>query len=83
MPIQNGAKNLKKNELKLWHMGINLRVLSESYPINTNMTRLKMVFKYLCALVLWTKVAVALEGFTLALRKDGPAHDINNSTLWR
>ena len=35
--------------LKPWHMGIHMRVLSESYPMNT-------------ILVLWTKVASALEG---------------------
>ena len=39
-------------------MGAHLRVLRESYPINTSMTG----FRNLCILVLWTKVALALEG---------------------
>ena len=40
-------------------MGMHLRVLSESYLMNTNMTGLiKMVFKKLCILVLMMKVAV-------------------------
>ena len=34
---KNDAKNTLK-WLKPWHMGTHLRVLSESYPINTNMT---------------------------------------------
>ena len=38
-------------------MGTHLRVLSKSYPMNTN-----MVFKNLCILVLRTEVAFALEG---------------------
>ena len=39
-------------------MGTHLRELSESFPMNTN----KMVFKNLCIIVLWMKVASALEG---------------------
>ena len=35
--------------------------LANGYPMNTNMTGLK-VFKNLCILVLWTKVASAFEG---------------------
>ena len=45
-------------------MGTHLRVLSESYPLNTNMTRFKLFFKYICVFVLWTKVASALEGLS-------------------
>ena len=41
-------------------MGTHLRVLSESYPMNTNMTVFKCVFFLnLCVLVLWTKVALS------------------------
>ena len=40
-------------------MGTHLSVLSESYPMNTNMTG---VFKNLCVLVLRMKVASALKG---------------------
>ena len=47
-------------------MGGHLRVLSKGYPMNTNTTGLKMVFKRLCVLVLWTKVASALEGLRVA-----------------
>ena len=36
--------------------------LSESYPINTNMTGFRQLSKNLCILVLWTKVALELEG---------------------
>ena len=38
--IQNGAKKAEKC-LKPWHVGTHLRVLSKSYPMNTNMTRLR------------------------------------------
>ena len=30
---------------KPWHMGTHLRVLSESYQINTNMTGISMIFR--------------------------------------
>ena len=43
-------------------MGTHLRVLSESSPMNTNMTGLRWFFINLCVFVLWTKVASALEG---------------------
>ena len=45
-------------------MGTHLRVLSESYPLNTNMIGFRG-FQNLCSLVLWTElkeVASALEG---------------------
>ena len=42
-------------------MGTHLRVLSESYPMNTTMTGVKMVFKNRYVLVLLAKVASALE----------------------
>ena len=46
------------------HMGTHLRVLSESYLMNTNMTGFWWFSKNLGILVLWTKVALALEGLT-------------------
>ena len=46
-------------------MGTHLRVLSESYPMNTNMSGFRWFFKNLCILVLWTKVASALEGLNI------------------
>ena len=45
-------------------VGTHLRVLSESYPMNTNKT-VEMVFKKMCVLVFCMRVASALEGLTL------------------
>ena len=43
-------------------MGTYQRVLNDSYPMNTNMTGFRFVFsKKLCLLVLWIKVASALD----------------------
>ena len=58
------TKWCKKTEkwLKPWHMGTHLRVLCESYPMNANMTGFRWFSKNLCILVLWTEVALALEG---------------------
>ena len=42
--------------------GTHLRVLSENYPMQSNMTGLRCFSKIV---VLWTKVASALEGFYL------------------
>ena len=36
--------------------------LSESFPMNTNMTGFRWLSKDLCIIVIWTKVALALEG---------------------
>ena len=49
-------------------MGTHLRVLGESYPMNTNMTGVKKVFNFFCILVIWTKVASALEGLRIVRR---------------
>ena len=46
-------------------MGTHLRALSESYPMNTNMTGFWMVVTKLGILVLMMKVASALEGALL------------------
>ena len=43
-------------------MGTHLRVLSKSYPMNTNMTGFRWISRNLCIFVLWKKVALALEG---------------------
>ena len=52
-------KNLKND----WNPGtlVYLRVLRESYPMNTNMTGSRWFSKNLYVLVLWMKVASALE----------------------
>ena len=50
--------------LKPWQMGTHLKVLSEGYLMNTNKTGFGCFYKDLCFLVLWTKVASALEGLT-------------------
>ena len=44
--------------------GPHLRVLSESFPMNTNMTGFGRFSKNLCVLALGTKVASALEGIS-------------------
>ena len=46
-------------------------MLSESYPMNTNMTGLRRFSKRLCVLVLWTKVTSALEGLKISLMDKG------------
>ena len=44
-------------------MGTHLSVLNESYPMNTNMTGFIDGFSWVsCVLLIWTKVAPALEG---------------------
>ena len=46
-------------------MGTYMKVISESFPMNTNMTGFRWIskiFAKVCVLVLWTKVASALEG---------------------
>ena len=50
-------------------MGTHLRVLRESYPVNTNMTGFRRFSKIFCILALWTKVASALEGICFGVRK--------------
>ena len=42
-------------------MGTHVRVLSESYPMKTNMIGVRWFSKNLCILVLWTEVDFALE----------------------
>ena len=45
--------------LKPWHMGTHIRVLSESYPMNTNMTGFRWFSK-----IFVSKVGSTLEGLT-------------------
>ena len=66
-PIQNGAKNLEKR-MKPWHMGTHLRVLTESYPMNTNMTRFRRFAKIFVSLRL-DKGSLSI-GRVKCLRKD-------------
>ena len=47
--------------LKSWQMGTQLRVLSKSYPMNTNMTGFRCFLKDICVHVLWANVASALN----------------------
>ena len=53
-------------------MGTHLRVLNELCNEYQH-DRVKMVFKSLCVILLWMKVASALEGLTLANYSQG--HD--------
>ena len=62
-PIRNDSKTLKMIKT-LAHGYSSVRVLSGSYPMNTNMTRFRWFLENLCVLVLWTKVVSALEGLT-------------------
>ena len=58
-------------------MGIHLRELSESFPMNTNMTGFRRFSKVFALLVIWTKVASALEGLmykTAAMMKNNGCH---------
>ena len=48
-------------------MGTHLRVLSESFPMSTNMTGFRLFSKIFGFFVLWRKVASALEGLRFAL----------------
>ena len=49
--------------LKPWHMGSHLWVLSEGYPMNTNMTGFRWFSKIFVSLwALWTKVTSVLQG---------------------
>ena len=43
-------------------MGTHLRVLGESFQMNTKTTGFECFFQENCILVLWTKVVSALEG---------------------
>ena len=70
MPTQNDAKTLKMTGPLA--MGTHLRVLSENYLMNTNMTGFS---NSLCILVLWMKVALALEGLIVS-------HIDNKVMLW-
>ena len=42
--------------------GTHLRVLSKSYPMNTTMAGFRWFSKNICALLLWMKAALVLEG---------------------
>ena len=70
------CKNLRSD----WNPGTwkLMRVLNKSFPINTKMTGFRWLSKKnLCVIVLWMKVASALEGF----RKDGQL-GISQPVIW-
>ena len=48
-------------------MGTHLRVLSEGFPMNTNMPGFRWFSIHFCIVVLWKKVASALEGLSSTL----------------
>ena len=61
-------------------MDTHLRVLSKSYPMNTNMTGFRRFFENLCVIiVLWMNVVSAMEGGTVSSqsidRVRGPPND--------
>ena len=59
-------KKMQKNVklLKPWQMGTHLRVLGESFQMNTKTTGFRCFFQESCILLLLTKVVSALEGLT-------------------
>ena len=63
--------------LKPWQMGTHLKVLSESYLMDTNMTGFRRFSKKNCILVLWTKVASALEGLIVSVLPSCPENSHN------
>ena len=65
--IQNDAKKMKMTEsLANWYSSERSRQeLSNEYQHD----RVKMFFRNLCVLILWTKVASALDGLTLDICK--------------
>ena len=50
--------------LKPWHMGTNLRVLSERYSMSTNMTEFRWISKIVALMCMGWKVAFALKGLS-------------------
>ena len=50
--------------LKHWHMDTHLRVLTKSFPVNTNETGFGWFSKNPCVFELWMKVASAMEGLS-------------------
>ena len=55
-------KKQPRNGWKTWRVGTHLGSLSKRYRMNTIIAWLRWFSKYLRILVLWTKVALALEG---------------------
>ena len=58
--LQNYTRNLKND--KSWHIATHLRVLSKSFPMNTDTKGFRWFSKIF---VLWAKVASAFGGFTI------------------
>ena len=58
-------KNKKMTETLA--MGTHMKVLGESFPMNTNVTGFQWFFENICVLVIWMKEASALEGLTSPL----------------
>ena len=46
--------------LKPWHIGTHLRVIGESYPINTNMTGLRIAFQIFLHNCAWDKSSLSI-----------------------
>ena len=62
-----------------WHVGIHMRVLSERYSLNTNMTGFRWLWKFLCVLVLWKEIASALKGLNLMYCNNNNSSSNNNN----
>ena len=62
---------------------LNLRVLSECFQMNTNMTGFRCFKKNLCVLVLWTEVASAWEGLNLSITVESLSVSVGKATFHR
>ena len=71
--VVNLMGKIFKRLLKPWHMDTHLRGLSKSYIMNYQHDMVQMFFKNRHIVVLWIKVALALEGLNGApFYKYGP-----------
>ena len=76
--VAGGQFGQYKMMQKTWKMPeiLAYRYSSESEPYQHH--NVQMVFKNLCILVLWTKVASALEGLIISLNINGSKHEHDN-----
>ena len=65
--------------LKPWQIGTHLTVLSESFPMNTNMTGLRWLSSFCAFFVLWIKVVSALERLSAVTCHQGTCNSVTIS----
>ena len=71
-PIQNDAKT-PEEWLKLWHMDTNLRVLNDSYSMNTNTTGYRWFLKIV--------MSVCLDEGSLSIERVNTQIEISHSNI--